>query len=97
MNLNDPAELAVLLEAWLLDAGRPLSLERLRELFEEGERAQPDCLRDALAILARFCQGRAFQLNEEDSGYRPQVGERFSPWDRGLWEEPPEGYPWVAL
>ena len=32
MNLNDPKELASLLEAWLLALGRPLSLERLGEL-----------------------------------------------------------------
>lgn len=41
MNLNDPKELASLLEAWLLALGRPLSLERLGELFEEGERPEP--------------------------------------------------------
>ncbi|ACO77782.1 chromosome segregation and condensation protein B [Azotobacter vinelandii CA] len=92
MNLNDPAELAVLLEAWLLAAGRPLSLERLGELFEEGERPEPACLRDALAILARSCQGRAFELKEVASGYRLQVRERFAPWVGRLWEERPQRY-----
>ncbi|GAB3474051.1 SMC-Scp complex subunit ScpB [Azotobacter salinestris] len=92
MNLNDPAELAVLLEAWLLAAGRPLSLERLGELFEEGERPDPARLRDALAILARSCQGRAFELEEVASGYRLQVRERFAPWVGRLWEERPQRY-----
>ncbi|MFC0710198.1 SMC-Scp complex subunit ScpB [Azorhizophilus paspali] len=92
MNLNDPAELAVLLEAWLLAAGRPLSLERLGELFEEGERPEPARLRDALAILARSCQGRAFELKEVASGYRLQVRERFAPWVGQLWEERPQRY-----
>ncbi|MEE4463085.1 SMC-Scp complex subunit ScpB, partial [Azotobacter chroococcum] len=92
MNLNDPAELAVLLEAWLLAAGRPLSLERLGELFEEAERPEPARLRDALAILAGSCRGRAFELKEVASGYRLQVRERFAPWAGRLWEERPQRY-----
>ncbi|MDV7213826.1 SMC-Scp complex subunit ScpB [Azotobacter beijerinckii] len=92
MNLNDPAQLAVLLEAYLLAAGRPLSLERLGELFDEAERPPPARLRDALAILARSCQGRAFELKEVASGYRLQVRERFAPWVGRLWEERPQRY-----
>ena len=38
MNLTEPRELAPLLEAFLLASGKPQSLERLFELFEEGER-----------------------------------------------------------
>lgn len=92
MNLNDPAQLAVLLEAYLLAAGRPLSLERLGELFDEAERPPPARLRDALAILARSSQGRAFELKEVASGYRLQVRERFAPWVGRLWEERPQRY-----
>ena len=43
MNLSDPHELATLLEGILLAAGKPLSLERLAELFDEAERPEP-CL-----------------------------------------------------
>lgn len=92
MNLNDPAELAMLLEAYLLAAGRPLSLEGLGELFEEAERPEPAQLRDALAILGRSCRGRAFELKEVASGYRLQVRERFAPWVGRLWEERPQRY-----
>ena len=79
MNLNDPKELASLLEAYLLASGKPLSLERIGELFEEAERPEPAQIRDALAILAASCQGRAFELKEVASGYRLQVRERFAP------------------
>lgn len=92
MNLNDPKELASLLEAWLLALGRPLSLERLGELFEEGERPEPAQIRDALAILGRSCEGRAFELKEVASGYRLQVREKFAPWVGRLWEERPQRY-----
>ena len=35
MNLTEPRELAPLLEAFLLASGKPQSLERLFELFDE--------------------------------------------------------------
>jgi len=38
VDLSDPKDLASLLEAFLLASGKPLSLERLGELFEEHER-----------------------------------------------------------
>lgn len=92
MNLNDPKELAFLLEAFLLASGKPLSLERLAELFEEGERPELSLIRSALAILAKSCEGRAFELNEVASGYRLQVRECYSPWVGRLWEERPQRY-----
>ena len=92
MNLTDPKELASLLEAWLLALGRPMSLERMAELFEEGERPELAQSRDALAILSSSCAGRAFELKEVASGYRLQVREQFAPWVGRLWEERPQRY-----
>ncbi|WP_187673000.1 SMC-Scp complex subunit ScpB [Zestomonas carbonaria] len=92
MNLTDPKELASLLEAILLAAGKPLSLERLCELFEDGERPEPALFREALAVLAKSCEGRGFELKEVASGYRLQVRERFAPWVGRLWEERPQRY-----
>ncbi|CRW93977.1 SMC-Scp complex subunit ScpB [Pseudomonas aeruginosa] len=92
MNLSDPHELATLLEGILLAAGKPLSLERLAELFDEAERPEPGQFRDALAILALSCAGRSFELKEVASGYRLQIRERFSPWVGRLWEERPQRY-----
>ncbi|WP_017939650.1 SMC-Scp complex subunit ScpB [Zestomonas thermotolerans] len=92
MNLTDPKELASLLEAILLAAGKPLSLERLQELFEEGERPEPALFREALGLLGKSCKGRGFELKEVASGYRLQVRERFAPWVGRLWEERPQRY-----
>ncbi|TBU97947.1 SMC-Scp complex subunit ScpB [Stutzerimonas kirkiae] len=92
MNLSDPKDLASLLEAFLLTAGKPLSLERLGELFDEAERPAPALLKKALEVLGRSCKGRAFELKEVASGYRLQVCERFSPWVGRLWEERPQRY-----
>ncbi|MCQ4348725.1 SMC-Scp complex subunit ScpB [Pseudomonas stutzeri] len=92
MNLADPRQLATVLEAILLAAGKPLSLERLAELFDEHERPTPKLLREALSVLAGACLGRGFELSEVASGYRLQVRERFSPWVGRLWEERPQRY-----
>ncbi len=92
MNLNDPKELASLLEAFLLASGKPQSLERLFELFEEGERPEPAVFKKALAVLEKSCAGRAFELKEVASGYRIQVREMYAPWVGRLWEERPQRY-----
>ena len=92
MNLSDPQELATLLEGILLAAGKPMSLERLGELFEEAERPEPQQFRDALAVLGLSCSGRAFELKEVANGYRLQVREKFAPWVGRLWEERPQRY-----
>ncbi|WP_395764657.1 SMC-Scp complex subunit ScpB [Stutzerimonas balearica] len=92
MDLCEPKELASLLEAFLLAAGKPLSLERLAELFEEAERPSSAQLKKALEVLERSCRGRAFELKEVASGYRLQVRERFAPWVGRLWEERPQRY-----
>ena len=92
MNLNEPRELASLLEAFLLASGKPQSLERFYELFEEAERPEPPVFKKALALLAKSCEGRAFELKEVATGYRLQVRERFAPWVGRLWEERPQRY-----
>lgn len=92
MNLTEPRELAPLLEAFLLASGKPQSLERLFELFEEGERPEPAVFKKALTILAKSCDGRAFELKEVASGYRLQIREKFAPWVGRLWEERPQRY-----
>ena len=92
MNLTEPRELAPLLEAFLLASGKPQSLERLFELFEEAERPEPPVFKKALELLRKSCDGRAFELKEVASGYRLQIREKYSPWVGRLWEERPQRY-----
>lgn len=92
MNLNEPRELASLLEAFLLASGKPQSLDRLYELFEEAERPGPTVFRKALELLRKSCDNRAFELVEVASGYRLQIRERYAPWVGRLWEERPQRY-----
>jgi len=92
VDLSDPKDLASLVEAFLLASGKPLSLERLGELFEENERPSSTQLKKALEVLEKSCKGRAFELKEVASGYRLQVRQRFSPWVGRLLEERPQRY-----
>lgn len=92
MNLTEPRELAPLLEAFLLASGKPQSLERLYELFEESERPEPAVFKKALTLLGKSCDSRAFELKEVASGYRLQIREKFAPWVGRLWEERPQRY-----
>lgn len=81
------------LEAALLAAGRPLSLERMAEdLFEEQERPSKIRLRQILELLAQDYRERAFALREVGSGFRIQVRSDYARWVSRLWDEKPGRY-----
>ncbi|WP_150303461.1 SMC-Scp complex subunit ScpB [Pseudomonas saliphila] len=81
-----------ILEAAMLAAGKPLSLDRMRELFDESARPSVRQLQNALARLQEQYLGRAIELKEVASGWRLQVREEYSPWVSRLWEERPQRY-----
>lgn len=89
--MNQPP-LERILEAALQAAGKPLSLERLRELFDERSAPSLDELRQALARLAQDLASRSVELREVASGWRLQVRDDYSPWVSRLWEERPQRY-----
>ncbi len=82
-----PPPLKMILEAALLAAAEPLSVERLLALFEEGQRPAREAVRSALQELARDYEGRGVELIEVASGLRVQVRRLFAPWVSRLWEE----------
>jgi segregation and condensation protein B len=88
----DIGELKRVVEAILLAAGRPLSLDQLLALFTDEERPQRDDLRSALASLADDYAGRGIELAEVGSGYRVQIRQEMQPWVSRLWEEKPARY-----
>ncbi|ROR32263.1 SMC-Scp complex subunit ScpB [Inmirania thermothiophila] len=88
----DAARLRNILEAALLAAGRPLSLDALAALFAEHERPPRGQLRACLEALAEEYAGRAVELKEVASGWRVQVRADYAPWVQRLWEERPARY-----
>jgi segregation and condensation protein B len=84
--------LSQVLEAVLLAAGRPVSVEQMLELFEEHQRPTAEEVALALAELAERCAGRACELREVASGWRLQVRPQFADVVSRLWQERPSRY-----
>lgn len=91
----DPHRLKQILEAALMAADEPLSVDRLVKLFDHGEldteegRAQ---IRQTLDTLEAEAEGRGYELKRVASGYRYQVRQELSEWVSRLWEEKPPRY-----
>jgi segregation and condensation protein B len=84
----DETEIKHVIEAALLAAGRPLTIERLSELFTAKSSAVDRAtLKRLLDVLAADYQGRGIELAEVSSGYRIQVKRSLSDWLIPLWEE----------
>ncbi|MCW8890613.1 MAG: SMC-Scp complex subunit ScpB [Sedimenticola sp.] len=80
-------KLQQIVEAALLAAGAPLTLDRLQELFLEEERPEKKELRDAIATLSEEYSGRGIEIAEVGGGFRINVREQYAPWVSRLWEE----------
>ncbi len=80
-----------IVEAALLAAGRPLTLDQLAALFgiEAPERSE---LVAALEQLSRDYETRGIMLAEVASGYRIQTRTQVTEWVSRLWEERPQRY-----
>jgi len=92
MNEDELVRIQAIAEAALLAAGKPLSIEQLRELFLENERPTRQAMEQALVHLESACEGRGFEVKRVASGYRLQVREEFAPWVGRLFEEKPQRY-----
>jgi segregation and condensation protein B len=92
MNEKHLLRIQAIAEAALLAAGKPLSLDQLRELFSEEERPARQVMGQVMVLLETACEGRGFELKKVASGYRIQVREEFAPWVGRLFEEKPQRY-----
>lgn len=84
---ENPQQLKNILEAALLTAGEPLSVDRLLALFPEEARPATADLRLALHALGEECTERGIELKEVSSGFRLQVKKEMAPWVSRLYEE----------
>ena len=83
-----------LVEAALLGAGRPLSLDQLMSLFttRAADAADRSTVREVLNELASDYADRGIELKEVGSGFRVQIRSSMSGWLTPLWEERPPRY-----
>ncbi len=91
----DADKLKQILEAALLAADEPLTVDQFVKLFREGE-VEPETIRadirEALAELETQTADRGYELIRVASGYRYQVRQELSAWVSRLWEEKPPRY-----
>lgn len=80
--------LTQIIEAALLTAHEPLSLDRLQHLFEEGAAPSKAELKAALQALATSCEQRSFYVKEVASGYCLQIKDTYAPWVSRMAEKP---------
>jgi segregation and condensation protein B len=79
-------------EASLLAAGRPLSLEELVGVFDERDGSVADEVKGAIAALAEEYATRGLELLEVASGYRVQIRASVAQPVARLWQERPAKY-----
>ena len=84
--------LVQILEAAILAADKPLTIQNMVDLFEEQQRPANAAIREALREIAQACEGRGFELSEVASGFRFQIRQELSQWVERLWSERPAKY-----
>lgn len=90
--MQNDKSLVLILEALLLAADQPLSLDQLFRFFQaEGGVTKKD-VRAALDQLGEQVKTRAVELREVAGGFRLQVRADYSDWVGKLWQEKPPKY-----
>lgn len=86
-------QLKNIIEAALLAAESPLSLEQIYKLFE-GDETQPDKedIKKVIGELEHECANRGYELKKVASGYRYQTRVEIQPWVSKLRSEKPPRY-----
>lgn len=80
-------QLKTILEAAILAAGEPVSLERLASLFSEEQRPSKSLLKQALAALEEDYLTRGIRLKRVANGYIFHTPSELGEWVKGLWPE----------
>ena len=88
--------LSEILEALLLSASRPISIDDIVKVFEDPKPSK-DEIRNALNQIDQDCLTRGIELKKIASGYRLQVKQSLSQYIAKLWEEKPQKFSKATL
>jgi segregation and condensation protein B len=88
----EATEIKHFVEAALLAAGRPLSIDQLHGLFDGRMAPQKSEIREAIATLNEEYEERGILVTEVASGFRMQVKASMADRLQKLWEERPPRY-----
>lgn len=89
-------KLSEILEALLLSASRPISIDDIVKVFEDPKPSK-DEVRKALNQIDQDCLTRGIELKKIASGYRLQVKQSLSQYIAKLWEEKPQKFSKATL
>ncbi len=89
-------KLSEILEALLLSASRPISIDDIVKVFEDPKPSK-DEIRKALNQIDQDCLKRGIELKKIASGYRLQVKQSLSQYIAKLWEEKPQKFSKATL
>lgn len=88
----DAVEIKYFIEAALLAAGRPLSIDRLQSLFDGRMTPEKSEIRAAIDALGEDYEARGIVISEVASGFRLQIKSSMADRLQKLWEERPPRY-----
>lgn len=88
----EASEIKHFVEAALLAAGRPLSVDQLKDLFDGRSAPEKSEIRDAITALNEEYGPRGIVISEVASGFRMQVKAAMADRLQKLWEERPPRY-----
>ncbi|MGI9273124.1 MAG: SMC-Scp complex subunit ScpB [Woeseiaceae bacterium] len=88
----EAVEIKYFVEAALLAAGRPLSVEQLQNLFDGRMTPEKSEIRQAIAALVEDYESRGIVIGEVASGFRLQIKSAMADRLQKLWEERPPRY-----
>lgn len=88
----DDKEIKYFVEAALLAAGRPLSIDQIQKLFDQRSVPEKSQIRQAIAGLIEDYSDRGITVSEVASGFRMQIEGDMVERLQKLWEERPPRY-----
>jgi segregation and condensation protein B len=88
----DAVEIKYFIEAALLAAGRPLSVDHLQSLFDGRMLPEKSEIREAIISLGEEYEPRGIVIGEVASGFRLQIKSAMADRLQKLWEERPPRY-----
>ena len=86
-----------IIEAALLSASRPLSIQEIQRLFPTDQTPSKEDIKETLNEIEDLCAKRGVELKRVSSGYRMQVKQSLSAYIAKLWEEKPQRYSKATL
>jgi len=90
-------KLIQIIEAALLSASRPLTIEEIQRLFPKEQTPGKEDIKETLDEIDELCTNRGVELKRVSSGYRMQVKQSLSEYIAKLWEEKPQKYTKATL